>query len=201
MPSVVSISSYAFSGCFWLTSVFMPSVSSVASGAFNSYDYAKFTMPFDFDIPEESMIPPANVVRTIRPGMTYNEIVQAECRVRNRVVSGEADISVEEYKDECLMYGVTPMPDPAPLPDDAIVIGRSAIEAAKADVVEVSGGVARIGVSVSVCDDITADKREWQKVKFTPGTTITVSEDGMHFVLPVSIKEQQGFMILLSKAE
>ena len=79
-----------------------------------------------------------------------------------------------------------------------IAVTKESLQAAKAETVEIVGGMVYLGVSVLSNSDITASTTSWAPVKFTKDTTIYVTTDGTKLILPIPASAKQGFMILQS---
>ena len=130
--------------------------------------------------------------------------------VSTALKSGDATLDRAEYENACKYYGITPKTEPTAedykvvskdaqvVNEGEIAVTKESIQAAKAETVEIVGGMVYLGVSVLSNSDITASTANWAPVKFTEDTQIGLSADGTKLVLPIPVAAQQGFMILQS---
>ena len=129
--------------------------------------------------------------------------------------SGEKTLDQDKYAYACEYYGVEVKQKPdtpdTPSADDFKVVGKDApivepdeiavkkesIQAPSAGTVTVENNKVQLGVTVLKTDDLTAEKKTWDKVKITKDN-IDVDADG-NIIVNVPVDSASGFMILQSK--
>ena len=196
LPNATTIGAYAFAGCKKLTSVSLPNATTIGEQAFTNCDKIE-TVIVGFELlskPDRESWKLRDEAKLVGP-FTNDEVKNATHKVA--VFAGETLMSGETYEKGCAYYGLTPKPEPQVVKEDEIAVKKESIQAAKAEMVEIVGGMVYLGVSVLSNSDITASTA-WAPVKFTEDTQIGLTADGTKLVLPIPVAAQQGFMILQS---
>ena len=111
-------------------------------------------------------------------------------------MSGDWAISAADYDNACTYYDLTPKEKPQVIGEDEIAVKKEAIQAPSAGTVTVENNTVQLGVTVLKTDDLTAEKKTWNKVTITKAD-IDVDADG-NIIVNVPVDSASGFMILQS---
>ena len=123
-------------------------------------------------------------------------------------LGGEA-VSEEKYAEACELYGLAAKPKPTAedfkavskdaqvVQEGEIAVKKESIAAPSAGTVKVEDGKVQLGVAVLKTSDLTAEKKDWGKVKLTK-EDIDVDADG-NIIVNVPVDSQSGFMVIQTK--
>lgn len=122
---------------------------------------------------------------------------------------GGEPVGEDVYAAACELYGLAAKPKPTAedfkaVDKDAqfvlegeIAVKKESIAAPSAGTVKVEDGKVQLGVAVLKTSDLTAEKKDWSKVKLTK-EDIDVDADG-NIIVNVPVDSQSGFMVIQTK--
>lgn len=117
-----------------------------------------------------------------------------------RIVSTVNGESIGQFNMMGEALGTGPLVYPSsepPIPDDKVLVTKESIAAPSAGTVTVEGNKVRLGVTVLKTSDLTAEKKDWGKVKLTKDN-IDVDDDG-NIIVNVPVDSASGFMVIQTK--
>ena len=196
LPNATTIWISAFEGCDSLTSVYLPNATTIKDDAFNGCEKLE-TVILSFRLlsnPNRERWGLRDEAKLLKP-FTNDEVKNAAYKVA--VFAGEKLMSEENYKKGCAYYGITPKQEPQAVQEDEIAVKKESIAAPSAGTVKAENNTVQLGVTVLKTSDLTAEKKDWDKVKITKDD-IDVDEDG-NIIVNVPVDSSSGFMILQSK--
>lgn len=176
--TVTAIGKKAFQDCGTLTSVSLPNVKEIPVNAFSNCTSLAFVLlPKVSSIGENAFFNCPNLKHVVLP-----------LEMKDKVEGTELSSEVVSYvlPKEVQVVGA-----------DEVAVKLTELQAAKAEMVKVEGGVVTLGVSVCSNANCQAESKSWGKVKFTKDD-LDVNEDGTQIIIRIPVDSQQGFMILQS---
>ena len=200
---VTAIGSHAFEELAQLTTVELPSVTSIGKEAFyqctslaslkvswkmqpmwldnrKGYGISEYVHPYvTFVAPDFMEL----------EGMTW----EVGCVAK---VDGVA-LSEEEYLGYCNQKFVTPKekPELQLVQEGEVAVKQTELQAAKAEAVSVANGVVTLGVTVNTNGNFTAETKDWKPVELKQEN---VKVENGKIVISIPVSDKSGFMILQS---
>jgi hypothetical protein len=83
------------------------------------------------------------------------------------------------------------------VPDGMVLVSRTELDAPEIATLEVSGGMALLGIGVCTNADLNAKAADWAPISLEKGD-LGVSADGTRILVPVPVNADRGFMLLRS---
>lgn len=216
LPSAATVGEKVFSDCTSLTFVSLPSATSLGASAFLRTSLSALTVnegmksAIGTNGKNYYSIPDGATITVFEPLLqTVVKAAEYEAQVSASVKSGDISLDEDKYLASCVAYGIVPQPRPTAkdykvvskdaeiVPEGHIAVSKESIAAPSADTVKVEDSKVQLGVTVLKTSDLTAEKKDWNKVKLTK-EDIDVDADG-NIIVNVPVDSASGFMVIRTK--